>query len=82
MLRPFEHQVLEQMCKARLPRLLARGADMIPHVNGDRGNAVVFMENDVEAIGKCPADVREGEVPVSGERRPTGEYHQDEKPFH
>ena len=44
--------MLEQVCEARLAELLVLGADVIPEVDMNDRELVVFVEDDVESIGK------------------------------
>src|SRR5688572_25112527 len=52
MLGAFEHQVLEQVREPGAPRLFVLRSDVIPDVDGHHRQLVVFMNNDVEAVGE------------------------------
>jgi hypothetical protein len=49
-LRPFEHEVLEQMRKARVARTLVLRPDVVPDVDRDDRTRVVFVQQHVESI--------------------------------
>jgi hypothetical protein len=51
-LRPFEHQVLEQVGEARAARLLIGRADVIPDVHRDHRHALVLVKDDVQPIAE------------------------------
>ena len=51
-LRPFEHQMLEQMREARVTGTLVLRSDVIPDVDRDDGTPVRFVQQHVEAIGE------------------------------
>ena len=50
MLRPLEHQMLEQVGEAGVTRPLVLGADVIPHTDGDDWTGVIFVNEDVEPV--------------------------------
>ena len=59
-LRPFEHQVLEQVRESRAARLLVLRADVVPHVDRDNRTIVILVHDDVEAVWQGLVD--EGDV--------------------
>src|SRR5262245_16825583 len=52
MLRPLEHQVLEQMGEARVPRCFVLRTDVIPEVDGDDWTPVRLVQQHVESVRK------------------------------
>jgi len=52
MLRSLEHQMLEQVRKSGVAGPLVFRTDVIPEVHGDDRAGVVFVQQDVEAIGE------------------------------
>ena len=46
----LEHEVLKQVGKARPPRLLVLGADVIPQVDRNDWTGTVGMHNDIETV--------------------------------
>ena len=53
MLRALEHQVLEEVREAGTAGHLVLGADVVPDVDGDDRQRVIFVDEDVEAVGEC-----------------------------
>ena len=51
-LRPFEHQVLEQVREAGVARLLVLRPDVIPEIHGDDRTRVILVQEHVEAVGE------------------------------
>ena len=49
MLRPLEHQMLEQVGEAGVTRPLVLGADVIPHIDGDDRTGVIFVNEGRQA---------------------------------
>jgi len=47
----FEHHVLEEMSEAGAAGALVEGADVIPEVDGDEREAMVFVHEDHETVG-------------------------------
>ena len=47
----FEHHVFEEVGEAGAAGALVERADVIPEVDGDEGEAVVFVHEDEEAVG-------------------------------
>jgi hypothetical protein len=47
----FKHHVFEEMGKAGTTRALVQRADVIPKVDGDQREAVIFMHDDDETVG-------------------------------
>ena len=58
-LRALEHQVLEEMRKARPPRLLVLRSDVIPDVDRYDRAVVVLMDENVEAIRQRVSRIRD-----------------------
>ena len=52
MLRPLEHQVLEQVREAGVARLLVLRPDVIPEVHRDDRAGVVFVQQHVESVAE------------------------------
>ena len=50
--RAHEHQVLEEMREARTPGAFARRANVVPHIDGDDGHAVILVKDYVKAVGQ------------------------------
>ena len=48
----FEHHVLEEVGEAGAAGALVEGADVVPEVDGDEGQAVIFVGDDGEAVGE------------------------------
>ena len=64
MLRPFEHEVLEQVREAGAAGHLVLRADVIPDVDRDNRAAVILVNQDVEAVRQsvlCIGDVQGGQ---------------------
>jgi hypothetical protein len=57
--RAHEHQMLEEMREPGAPGALARRADVIPDVDRDNRHAMVFVQDDVEAVRKREVRVRQ-----------------------
>jgi hypothetical protein len=53
MLRSLEHQMLEQMREAGVPRPFVFGSNVIPEIDGDDRAGMVLMDQDIEAIRQC-----------------------------
>ena len=51
--RALEHDVLEEVGEAGLPRLLMLGADAVPQVDGRDGHEVVLGDDQAEAVGQA-----------------------------
>jgi hypothetical protein len=49
-LRAHEHDVLEEVREARATLLLVAGPDMVPDVGGDRGDGVVLVHDQRQAV--------------------------------
>ncbi len=62
--RSLEHDVLEEVRKASTARLLAAGADVVPHVDAYERRRVVLVDKDGEAVVECELAV--GDVDVLG----------------
>src|SRR5207253_4441404 len=60
MLGAFEHQVLEQMREARPTRYFILRADVIPDIHRDDRNAMILVDQHVEAVRERV--LREGNV--------------------
>ena len=52
MLRPHEHQVLEQMREAGSPRLFIAGPDVIPHVHRDDRHGMILVHDHRQPVGQ------------------------------
>ena len=52
MLRPFEHQVLEQVREAGVARPLVLRPDVVPEVDRDDRHVVILVQDHVEAVGE------------------------------
>ena len=54
-LRPLEHHVLEEVCKAGPSRCLVGGPDVVPEVDGHHRQPLVLGENHLQPVrqGKC-----------------------------
>jgi hypothetical protein len=48
--RSLEHQVLEQVGEAGVPRLLVLRSDVIPDIDRDNRTVVIFVEKNVEPV--------------------------------
>ena len=48
----FEHHVFEEMGEAGAAGTLVERADVVPEIDGDEWQAVVFMREDDEAVGQ------------------------------
>ena len=63
MLRPLEHEVLEEVREAALAAFLVFGTDVVPEINGDDGKWSLAPDDDVEAVGERGlGEVDAGEV--------------------
>ena len=51
-LRTLEHHVFEEVGKAGPARPLVLGTDVIPDVDADDRRGVVFMQDDIQTVGK------------------------------
>ena len=51
-LRSFEHQMLEEMREACVPRALVLRADVIPEIHRDDRTRAILMEEHVESVGQ------------------------------
>ena len=51
-LGPLEHHVLEQMGEAGPADLLVLRPDVVPEVDGGNGQRVVFVQDDLQPVGK------------------------------
>jgi hypothetical protein len=52
MLRAFEHQMLEQVREPRASGLFVFRTDVVPDVYGHDWHVVIFVDDDVEAVGE------------------------------
>ena len=66
MLGPLEHQVFEQVREARATRHLVLRADVVPHVHRDNRHAVIFVDDDVEAVGESGLGERDAHGQLTG----------------
>jgi hypothetical protein len=51
--RALEHDVLEEVGEARMPRLLVLGADVVPEVHRHHRREVVLRDDQAEAVGQA-----------------------------
>ena len=51
-LRALEHHVLEKVGEPGPARPLVLGTDVIPDVHADNGRGVVFVQDDIQTVGK------------------------------
>ena len=65
-LRTLEHQVLEEVREPRAAFHLVLGAHSVPEVDLDKGDRVVFAEDDMQAIVEVVLLVGDGECPSIG----------------
>ena len=49
-LRPFEHQVLEQMREACPARMLVLGSHVIPDIDGNHRQPTIFVNDHAKAV--------------------------------
>ena len=52
-LGPLEHDMLEEVRETCTSRLLVLRADVIPDIDRRDGQSVVFVQDDVQAVGEC-----------------------------
>ena len=57
-LRPLEHQVLEEVREAGPAGHFVLGSDVIPDVDRDDRHAVILVDEDVEAVRERVFDER------------------------
>jgi len=52
MLRPHEHDVLEQVGESRPPHELIPRPDMVPGIDSDYRRRVIFVQDDLETVSE------------------------------